>query len=134
MSELNDKLKGNWNVIKGKMKQQYAELTDDDLESTPVQPQKISGTRSPKGYFPFSGTRSLKISGSRSLKFSGTRTLKAYFSFSGTRSPKFSGSRSPKISGTRSLKTFPFSGTRSPKISPKISGTRSENFSINFRD
>jgi uncharacterized protein YjbJ (UPF0337 family) len=24
-------LKGNWNVIKGKLKQQYAELTDDDL-------------------------------------------------------------------------------------------------------
>jgi uncharacterized protein YjbJ (UPF0337 family) len=25
------KLKGNWNELKGKMKQQYAELTDDDL-------------------------------------------------------------------------------------------------------
>jgi uncharacterized protein YjbJ (UPF0337 family) len=24
-------LKGNWNVIKGKLKQQYAQLTDDDL-------------------------------------------------------------------------------------------------------
>jgi uncharacterized protein YjbJ (UPF0337 family) len=24
-------LKGNWNVIKGKLKQQYANLTDDDL-------------------------------------------------------------------------------------------------------
>ncbi len=24
-------LKGNWNILKGKMKQQYAELTDDDL-------------------------------------------------------------------------------------------------------
>ena len=24
-------LKGNWNVIKGKLKQRYAELTDDDL-------------------------------------------------------------------------------------------------------
>ena len=24
-------LKGNWNVIKGKLKQQYAELTDNDL-------------------------------------------------------------------------------------------------------
>jgi uncharacterized protein YjbJ (UPF0337 family) len=23
--------KGNWNVIKGKLKQQYAELTDEDL-------------------------------------------------------------------------------------------------------
>jgi len=24
-------LKGNWNVIKGSLKQKYAELTDDDL-------------------------------------------------------------------------------------------------------
>lgn len=24
-------LKGNWNEIKGKLKQQYADLTDDDL-------------------------------------------------------------------------------------------------------
>ncbi len=31
MSELNDKIKGNWNVLKGKVKQQYADLTDDDL-------------------------------------------------------------------------------------------------------
>ena len=27
----NLKLKGNWNELKGKVKQQYAELTDDDL-------------------------------------------------------------------------------------------------------
>jgi len=25
------KIKGNWNEMKGKMKQQYADLTDDDL-------------------------------------------------------------------------------------------------------
>lgn len=25
-------LKGNWNIIKGKLKQQYADLTDDDLK------------------------------------------------------------------------------------------------------
>lgn len=31
MSALTDKLKGNWNEIKGKLKQQYADLTDDDL-------------------------------------------------------------------------------------------------------
>ena len=31
MSALNDKLKGNWNVIKGKLKQSYGDLTDDDL-------------------------------------------------------------------------------------------------------
>ena len=24
-------IKGNWNVLKGKMKQKYADLTDDDL-------------------------------------------------------------------------------------------------------
>lgn len=24
-------IKGNWNVVKGKLKQQYAQLTDDDL-------------------------------------------------------------------------------------------------------
>jgi uncharacterized protein YjbJ (UPF0337 family) len=29
MTNLN--LKGNWNEIKGKLKQKYAELTDDDL-------------------------------------------------------------------------------------------------------
>ncbi|HLP03504.1 MAG TPA: CsbD family protein [Opitutaceae bacterium] len=25
-------IKGNWNVVKGKLKQQYAQLTDDDLK------------------------------------------------------------------------------------------------------
>lgn len=25
-------LKGNWNIIKGKLKQQFADLTDDDLK------------------------------------------------------------------------------------------------------
>lgn len=29
MTEFN--LKGNWNELKGKIKQQYAQLTDDDL-------------------------------------------------------------------------------------------------------
>lgn len=28
----NLKIKGNWNVLKGKVKQQYADLTDDDLK------------------------------------------------------------------------------------------------------
>ena len=31
MSAFTDKVKGNWNVIKGKMKEEYAELTEDDL-------------------------------------------------------------------------------------------------------
>lgn len=32
MSALTDKVRGNWNVIKGKLKQEYGELTDDDLQ------------------------------------------------------------------------------------------------------
>ena len=31
MSATSDKISGNWNVIKGKLKQKYGELTDDDL-------------------------------------------------------------------------------------------------------
>lgn len=31
MSTVNDKIKGNWNIIKGSMKQKWADLTDDDL-------------------------------------------------------------------------------------------------------
>lgn len=31
MSATTDKLKGNWNLIKGKLKQEYADLTDNDL-------------------------------------------------------------------------------------------------------
>ncbi|NEN23103.1 CsbD family protein [Cryomorpha ignava] len=31
MSATADKIKGNWNTIKGKLKQQYGDLTDDDL-------------------------------------------------------------------------------------------------------
>lgn len=31
MSAMTDKVKGNWNEIKGKLKQKYADLTDDDL-------------------------------------------------------------------------------------------------------
>ncbi len=32
MSATSDKISGNWNVIKGKLKQKYGELTDDDLK------------------------------------------------------------------------------------------------------
>ncbi len=32
MGSTTDKLKGNWNQIKGKLKQKYADLTDDDLK------------------------------------------------------------------------------------------------------
>ncbi len=31
MSELADKIKGNINIVKEKLKQEYAELTDDDF-------------------------------------------------------------------------------------------------------
>ena len=31
MKAWKDQLKGNWNQIKGKLKQQYGNLTDDDL-------------------------------------------------------------------------------------------------------
>jgi uncharacterized protein YjbJ (UPF0337 family) len=31
MSAFTDQAKGNWNELKGKLKQQYADLTDDDL-------------------------------------------------------------------------------------------------------
>ncbi len=32
MSATTDKIKGNWNQVKGKLKQEYGELTDDDLK------------------------------------------------------------------------------------------------------
>lgn len=31
MSAIADKIKGNWNTIKGKIKQEYGQVTDDDL-------------------------------------------------------------------------------------------------------
>lgn len=31
MSAMEDKFKGNWNQMKGSLKQKWAELTDDDL-------------------------------------------------------------------------------------------------------
>lgn len=31
MSTINEKIKGNWNELKGKAKQEYANLTEDDL-------------------------------------------------------------------------------------------------------
>lgn len=31
MEAWKQKLEGNWNVLKGKIKQQYADLTEDDL-------------------------------------------------------------------------------------------------------
>jgi uncharacterized protein YjbJ (UPF0337 family) len=37
------KLKGNWNEIKGKIKQQYADLTDDDLKYEEGQEDQLVG-------------------------------------------------------------------------------------------
>lgn len=31
MSAFTDKVRGNWNVVKGRLKKEYADLTDDDL-------------------------------------------------------------------------------------------------------
>lgn len=31
MSAIEDKIKGNWNQLKGQLKQEFAELTDNDL-------------------------------------------------------------------------------------------------------
>ncbi|RME96192.1 MAG: CsbD family protein [Bacteroidetes bacterium] len=43
MSAITDKLKGNWNQIKGELKQQYAELTDDDLTYAEGQEDELLG-------------------------------------------------------------------------------------------
>jgi uncharacterized protein YjbJ (UPF0337 family) len=36
-------MKGNWNVIKGKLKQTYGDLTDDDLTYTEGQEDEVWG-------------------------------------------------------------------------------------------
>ena len=36
-------IKGNWNEIKGKMKQKYGELTDDDLTFTEGKEDELLG-------------------------------------------------------------------------------------------
>ena len=36
-------LKGNWNVVKGKMKQKYANLTDDDLDYVEGKEEELVG-------------------------------------------------------------------------------------------
>lgn len=41
MEEL--EIKGNWNVMKGKLKQKYGELTDDDLAYTKGQEDELVG-------------------------------------------------------------------------------------------
>lgn len=43
MSATSDKIKGNWNQLKGKVKQQYGELTDDDLTYTEGKEDELIG-------------------------------------------------------------------------------------------
>lgn len=43
MSASEDKLKGNWNMVKGKLKQKYGELTDDDLTYAEGQEDELIG-------------------------------------------------------------------------------------------
>jgi len=43
MSATTDKIKGNWNQIKGKLKQQWGSLTDDDLRYTEGKEDEMLG-------------------------------------------------------------------------------------------
>jgi len=43
MSVFTDKLKGNWNIAKGKLQQEFAELTDDDLKYEEGQEDELLG-------------------------------------------------------------------------------------------
>ncbi len=43
MSALADKIKGNWNQMKGKLKEEYAELTDNDLMYEEGQEDQLMG-------------------------------------------------------------------------------------------
>jgi uncharacterized protein YjbJ (UPF0337 family) len=36
-------IKGNWNIIKGKLKQSYAQLTDDDLTYVEGKEEELMG-------------------------------------------------------------------------------------------
>jgi len=44
MSAFNDKLKGNWNQMKGKLKEEFAELTDNDLMYEEGKEDQLLGT------------------------------------------------------------------------------------------
>jgi len=43
MNETELNLKGNWNVVKGKLKQAYGDLTDDDLAYTEGKEDELVG-------------------------------------------------------------------------------------------
>lgn len=38
-----EKVRGNWNIVKGKLKQQWADLTDDDLTYTEGKEEETLG-------------------------------------------------------------------------------------------
>lgn len=43
MSAIEDKIKGNWNQIKGSLKKKFGELTDDDLSYVEGQEDQLLG-------------------------------------------------------------------------------------------
>ncbi|MCB9185034.1 MAG: CsbD family protein [Flavobacteriales bacterium] len=43
MSATEDRIKGNWNQIKGKLKEKYGQLTDDDLTYQEGQEDQLYG-------------------------------------------------------------------------------------------
>jgi uncharacterized protein YjbJ (UPF0337 family) len=43
MSATEDKIRGNWNQIKGKLKEEYGQLTDDDLTYAEGQEDQLIG-------------------------------------------------------------------------------------------
>lgn len=43
MSAFSDKVRGNWNIIKGKLKQEYGDLTDNDLTYVEGQEDELLG-------------------------------------------------------------------------------------------
>ncbi|MFZ6051196.1 CsbD family protein [Halocola ammonii] len=43
MSAIEDKIRGNWNQIKGKLKEKYGQLSDDDLQYAEGQEDQLIG-------------------------------------------------------------------------------------------
>ena len=43
MSATEDKMRGNWNLVKGKLKQEYGDLTDNDLQYSKGKEDEVIG-------------------------------------------------------------------------------------------
>ncbi len=43
MGHIQDQIKGNWNQLKGKVKQEFAELTEDDLKFEEGKEEELLG-------------------------------------------------------------------------------------------